>query len=160
MTLQIHSKSSSDLLLSGSADRTIKIWDTHAREHDNACIQTLSGHGATITDVKCGDERVISCSNDKTIRIWQAEKGREYLLHPWLACVQIIENSGSAWATAAALRTGEVAALYVPRPLTAPHVARQRDRGDVVDAQHGGLRRVLAELAKQAAQVHDLGRRD
>lgn len=143
------------MLLSGSADRTIKVWDTHTgKEHDNACIQTLSGHGATITDVKCGDERVISCSNDKTIRIWQAEKGREYLLHPWLACVQIIENSGSAWATAAALRTGEVAALYVgdSQGTLSVYVPTARLAGGA--KQQGGACFVLQ---RRQERVHRLG---
>ena len=37
---------------------------------------------------------------------------REHLLYPWFTCKQTIENS-EAWATAAAIRTGEMAALYI-----------------------------------------------
>ena len=106
--------SNQKLMLSGSADRTIKVWDPWIRDAGakNACIQTLVGHGGTITAIQYGDGCIISCSSDKTIKVWQAEPGRQNLLHPWFSVVQTIENSDN-WATAAALRTGEVAALYV-----------------------------------------------
>jgi WD40 repeat protein len=100
------------LLFSGSADRSIKVWDTGAKGDKDMCIQTLVGHGGTVSDVKYGDDNLISCSIDKTIKIWQAETGREHLLYPWYTCMQTIEN-GENWATAAAIRTGEMAALYI-----------------------------------------------
>jgi WD40 repeat protein len=59
--------STNDILISGSADKTIKFWNIQTGQ----CIRTLNGHE---NDVRCfqmvGNEILLSGSDDKTIKVW------------------------------------------------------------------------------------------
>ena len=68
------------LLFSGGADRAIKVWDPHVRDPTNACVQTLTGHGGTITCLVYGGGTLFSCSNDQTVHLWRPDPGRVLLL--------------------------------------------------------------------------------
>ncbi|ONM18858.1 Zinc finger CCCH domain-containing protein 59 [Zea mays] len=52
-------------LYSGSLDKSIKAWDLTTRQ----CVQTLSEHKASVTSVLCWDEKLLSCSLDKTVKL-------------------------------------------------------------------------------------------
>ena len=52
---------------SGSFDKTIKIWDINEKK----CIQTLNGHLSKVICIIKYDDKLISCSNDKMIKIWE-----------------------------------------------------------------------------------------
>ena len=57
-------------LLSGSDDRTVKIWDYQTK----ACLQTLEGHLHNVSAV-CFHPRlplIISASEDGTVRLWHS----------------------------------------------------------------------------------------
>ncbi|KAJ1559027.1 hypothetical protein HK405_012288 [Cladochytrium tenue] len=54
------------LLVTGSADRTIRLWDVDS----GRCIGTLHGHGGDVTGVRFDDHKIVSCSADRTVRIW------------------------------------------------------------------------------------------
>ena len=58
-------------LASSSFDKTVKIWDIKNRD----CVQILHGH---LDKVICvlfhSDGYLITCSNDKTIKIWEQDK--------------------------------------------------------------------------------------
>jgi hypothetical protein len=41
----------SGLVLTGSADRSIKVWDPWGRDAAKACVQTLIGHGGSVTTI-------------------------------------------------------------------------------------------------------------
>ncbi len=58
----------SQYLVSGSTDRTIKIWDLHKRW----CIRNFTGHGASVVSVSLSSdgEKIISSACERTIRIW------------------------------------------------------------------------------------------
>jgi WD40 repeat protein len=58
--------------VSGSADGTLRIWDTRT----GACLRTLSGHTSSVLSINLtSDGLVLSASWDRTIRIWDVETG-------------------------------------------------------------------------------------
>ena len=58
-------------IISGSGDKTIKIWEANTGE----CLKTLKGHSETIFSVAYSSDgtKIISCSYDETIKIWGEE---------------------------------------------------------------------------------------
>ena len=52
---------------SGSFDNTIKIWDINGKK----CVNTLIGHSSNVVGIINYDDKIISCSNDRTIKIWE-----------------------------------------------------------------------------------------
>lgn len=66
--------SSGHLLLSGSADTTIKIRDMY---HDKELLRTYSGHTKAISDLcfNTSGTQFLSASYDRMIKLWDAEKG-------------------------------------------------------------------------------------
>ena len=52
---------------SGSFDNNIKIWDFDKKK----CIKTLRGHQANVICIIKYNDKLISCSNDGTIKIWE-----------------------------------------------------------------------------------------
>ena len=62
-------------LISGSSDKTLKIWDIINLKEN--CISTLKGHKGTIFCIKeIENEKIISGSEDATLRIWDIQKNR------------------------------------------------------------------------------------
>ena len=59
------------LIVSGSYDKSIKIWDTETGE----CVKTLNGHTNCVWWVafSSDDKLILSASCDKSIKIWDAE---------------------------------------------------------------------------------------
>ena len=100
------------LLLSGGADRTIRVWDPAIKDPSKACVQTLRGHGGTVSSLAFCNGVLVSTSTDHTIQVWKPDEGRELLLYPWFSPHQRLANL-DCWATDLALRLGETAGLYV-----------------------------------------------
>jgi len=60
-----------DRLLSGGADRTVRIWDLV--RNNGKCLHTMSGHVGWVTHVRYwGTNIVISGSTDRSVGIWDA----------------------------------------------------------------------------------------
>ena len=54
-------------IVSGSADKTIKIWSQSTGE----CLHTLSGHTGDVNSVAVlPTNEIVSASDDKTLKIW------------------------------------------------------------------------------------------
>ena len=72
------------LVLSGSADSSIKVWDVKLRvQETHVCVQTLVGHTGTVTSLVHRGACILSSSTDCTVRIWKAVEGRSMLTYPW-----------------------------------------------------------------------------
>ncbi|CAH8496116.1 unnamed protein product [Heterobilharzia americana] len=66
------------LLISGSADTTLKLWHLSAAPNWSriACTCTLQGHTDTVRCVQADHEKVISGSYDCTLRLWSITSGQ------------------------------------------------------------------------------------
>jgi WD40 repeat protein len=63
-------------IVSGSYDRTIRIWDAESGQE----LSKLEGHSGVVLSVSFSpDGRRIVSGGDRTIRIWDAESGQELL---------------------------------------------------------------------------------
>lgn len=54
-------------LFSGSLDRTVKVWSAAELGY----IESLFGHSAGICGLSTLGERIVTCSADKTCRVWK-----------------------------------------------------------------------------------------
>ncbi|KAI0308037.1 pre-mRNA splicing factor [Multifurca ochricompacta] len=63
------------LLLSGSMDTKIKLWDVYT--HGN-CLRTFHGHGKAVKDVTFSNDgrRFLSCGYDRYMKLWDTETGQ------------------------------------------------------------------------------------
>ncbi|CAD5213180.1 unnamed protein product [Bursaphelenchus okinawaensis] len=60
-----------DCFVTGSADRTIKLW------RGNECIKTLEGHQDVVRSViVLSNGNIISSANDSTLRLWSSDSGK------------------------------------------------------------------------------------
>lgn len=83
------------LLLTGSADRCIKVWDPRKGNpiEPSILVQTLYKHTGTVTAlVACGDH-IVSGSVDRTVRLWKAVDGCRALMYPPLEQVKLLLHS-------------------------------------------------------------------
>ncbi|EEF50425.1 zinc finger CCCH domain-containing protein 48 [Ricinus communis] len=53
-------------LYSGSTDGTIRAWDVDTLQ----CVHTLNEHADAVTSLICWDNYLLSCSLDRTIKVW------------------------------------------------------------------------------------------
>ena len=91
------------LLFSCSADRTIRVWDPAVRDLSKACVQTLQGHGGTVTSLAYCEGVLVSSSTDSTIRAWKVDEGRDLLLYPWFS-PHLTLSDINCWVNALALQ--------------------------------------------------------
>lgn len=53
-------------IVSGSHDRTVRVWDMES----GRCMHALEGHSGPVTAVALSDTKIISASDDGDVRIW------------------------------------------------------------------------------------------
>jgi F-box/WD-40 domain protein MET30 len=64
--------SESPIIISGSLDNTIKVWDMNTGK----CIRTLFGHVEGVWSLAYDTLRILSGSHDKTVRVWDLGSGK------------------------------------------------------------------------------------
>ncbi|TLD27303.1 hypothetical protein PspLS_05312 [Pyricularia sp. CBS 133598] len=66
---------SGHLLLSGSADSTVKIWDVY---HQRELLRTYSGHSKSLSDTTFNThgDKFLSASFDRMMKLWDTETGK------------------------------------------------------------------------------------
>jgi WD40 repeat protein len=59
--------------VSGSSDRTLKVWDLQSGQEE----RTLSGHagGVNAVAVTADGKRAVSGSSDRTLKVWDLQSG-------------------------------------------------------------------------------------
>ena len=93
------------LVVTGSADATVRLWDPREREGgvgiqvEGTCLQTLEGHGGTVTDVLCSTGYIFSSSTDNSIRVWKEVKGEGAYpgFEAYRTLALKLEEQGYAW---------------------------------------------------------------
>ena len=60
-----------NLIVSGSTDRTLKVWNADTGQ----CIHTLYGHTSTVRCMDIHGKVAVSGSRDATLRVWDIESG-------------------------------------------------------------------------------------
>ncbi|XXQ32732.1 WD domain, G-beta repeat [Plasmodiophora brassicae] len=100
------------VVFSGSADRTIRMWNPWVPETDRPCIQTLVGHNGTVTSIEYDNGTLISSSTDHTIRVWRPQDERAITTYPWYICTQVVSESGD-WVNSLSIRPGDAMTLFV-----------------------------------------------
>lgn len=82
------------LLVSGSSDRKMHIWDPKKGNpvEPPVLVQTLHKHGGTVTALTSMDNQIISGSTDLTIRVWRSADGRAAMLYPMYEAVQVLRS--------------------------------------------------------------------
>ena len=73
MSGMINEELNCDILVSGSCDTSVKVWDVKEKK----CMLSLKGHRAQVNDVKISPDGgwVASCGNDKRIIVWDIKNG-------------------------------------------------------------------------------------
>lgn len=64
--------SETPIIISGSLDNTIKVWDMNTGK----CIRTLFGHVEGVWSLAYDTLRILSGSHDKTVRVWDLGSGK------------------------------------------------------------------------------------
>jgi len=86
-----------DVLISASADRTIKLWEPKNTK-GNKCFQTIIGHDRSLLDMMYLDkvQLLFTSSTDGTMRVWRIDQARQLLLYPWFVIFQTVQEFPSA----------------------------------------------------------------
>lgn len=110
------------VLFSGSADRTIRMWDLSDPRLGIQCVQIMHGHGGTVLALEYGLDLLLSSSSDGFLCIWRDQSPAKLLRFPALSAAQRIstdtkcQQTGSrglkeTWFLSLAIRDGEALSI-------------------------------------------------
>lgn len=79
-------------IVSGSTDRTIRVWDAESGE----CLHVLYGHSSTVRCLHLKHGTLVSGSRDATLRVWDVETGQcKHVLVGHVAAVRCVQYDGT-----------------------------------------------------------------
>ena len=93
-------KASSNTVLSGSVDKTVRLWDLRS---GGKCVRTMVGHTSTVlsVDMDGNCRAAVSGSKDTTVKLWDLGSGRccaTFEGHPYDAVQDVVmHKSGSSF---------------------------------------------------------------
>jgi len=149
------------IMFTGSADRSIKMWDLSDPRISIPCVCNLFGHGGTVLAMEYGSEQLISSSTDGFMCVWRDQSPVKLVRFPAFSVRQKIVPDAKAasmgsrvpkevWFLSLAIRTGEALSVFAGDSEGYVHVykpeAMEDDSGDLPDL-----------LLVWKAKVHDLG---
>ncbi|XP_026191650.1 uncharacterized protein LOC113146960 [Cyclospora cayetanensis] len=82
-------------LLSGSADRTVKVWRVFEKRLE--CVQTLGGHGGTVVTFSLCIPYLVSSSTDGALLVWSVDAA--WTKVPTFTLVQKVQNGSASTST-------------------------------------------------------------
>ena len=85
------SQMASNIIVSGSTDRTLKVWNAES----GTCVHTLYGHTSTVRCMHLHGSKVVSGSRDATLRMWDVDTGEcLHVLVGHVAAVRCVQYDG------------------------------------------------------------------
>lgn len=63
-------------ILTGSWDKTMKLWDTRERE----CVGTYEQSNGKVYSMNCIDDKIVVATNDRKVLIWDLRNMKQYLM--------------------------------------------------------------------------------
>jgi hypothetical protein len=84
-------------IISGSSDKTLKLWDIKTQNYDVALVRTFKGHTNRINCVVIiSNEIIVSGSDDGTLKIWDIKTGKKKLTlkghYDIIRCVNVLHD--------------------------------------------------------------------
>lgn len=148
------------VLLTGAADRCIKMWDLSDPRGAMPCVHSLYGHGGTVLEIEFGVDMLISSSTDGCMFIWRDQSPVKLLRFPAYSVRQKITPDAKAatagirapketWFLSIKIRDGEAPSIFASDTDGFVHVYRP-------DSVQEGDRDMLF-LLERKMRIHDLG---
>ncbi|CAE7210634.1 unnamed protein product [Symbiodinium natans] len=142
------------VMISGAADRCIKMWDLSDPRTGIQCVQSLYGHGGTVIALEHGSDLLLSSSTDGLLFVWRDASPARLLRFPAYAVRQRLEphagtRAKETWFLSLSMREGEAPTLFAGDSEGYVHIFKLDLTQDKASEQ--------LFLAVWKAKVHDLG---
>ncbi|CAJ1350433.1 unnamed protein product [Effrenium voratum] len=138
------------VMITGAADRCIKMWDLSDPRMGIPCVQSLYGHGGTVIALEHGAELLLSSSTDGFLFVWRDASPARLLRFPAYAVRQRLPGvTKESWFLSLSVREGEAPSIFAGDSDGYVHIFRL----DVT--QDNAFDQLFLPVWK--AKVHDLG---
>lgn len=148
------------VILTGAADRSIKMWDLSNPRDSIPCVHSLCGHGGTVLSLAFGCDMIVSTSTDGFLCIWRDQTNVKLLRFPAYSIRQRITTDPKVlsqgarapkdtWFLSGSIRDGEAPSIFAGDSEGYLHIYRP-------DTLQEGVRDPIFLLAVKM-KIHGLG---